>query len=60
VFRWISDDAAAALAEELAQPMGPSPTASPRMALTLRRLRRLAPTAEEICVAGGDLHPQHP
>jgi two-component system NtrC family response regulator len=52
VFRRLSDDARAAIAEEQAAPLGPVATASGPMALVLRRLRRLAPTREPILLRG--------
>jgi DNA-binding NtrC family response regulator len=52
VFRRLSDDARAAIAQEQAAPLGPVATASGPMALVLRRLRRLAPTREPILLTG--------
>lgn len=52
LFRRLNDDELAALGEERAAPFGPVATASAPLALVLRRLRRLAPTAEDILVTG--------
>lgn len=52
VFRFLSRDAVAAIEADLAQPFGPLPTASPAMADSIRRLRRLAPTRETLFLTG--------
>src|SRR4051812_47697701 len=52
VFRFLSDDSLAAIREDLATPLGPVATASAAMALTLRKIRRLAPTTEEVLLTG--------
>jgi transcriptional regulator with PAS, ATPase and Fis domain len=52
IFRHVSDQALSAIEQDLHAPFGPVPTASPIMALTLRRLRQLAPTTEEILLTG--------
>jgi DNA-binding NtrC family response regulator len=52
VFRRISEPALAAIEEDLATPLGPVPTISPALALTLWRLRRLARSGTEILITG--------
>lgn len=52
VFRAISEEEVAALAEETARPLGPVATSSPALALICRRLRLLAPSAAEILLVG--------
>jgi len=52
VFRRASVAALAALEEERAQPFGPVATTSPSFALTLAKLRRLAPTDEDLLFVG--------
>jgi two-component system NtrC family response regulator len=52
VLRWLSAEHTRAIAEELAQPFGPTPGVAPAMALLLRRLRLLAPTREELLLTG--------
>jgi transcriptional regulator with PAS, ATPase and Fis domain len=52
VFRLVTDEAITALEEERREPLGPVPTTSPAMALALRKLRRLAITADAVLLAG--------
>jgi DNA-binding NtrC family response regulator len=52
VFRHLGDEALEALAEERRRPFGPVPTASGETALAIRKLRRLAPTAQELTIVG--------
>lgn len=52
VFRLVDETDYAALAEEQTAPLGPVATASPRMARMLSRLRRLAPSHEEVLLVG--------
>jgi len=52
MFRRVSEDALRAIEEELATPFGPVPTASPALALTLWRLRRLARSGAEVLITG--------
>ncbi|MCG5054213.1 MAG: sigma 54-interacting transcriptional regulator [Myxococcales bacterium] len=52
VFRLVDATDHDALCEEQAAPLGPVATASPRMARMLARLRRLAPSHEEILLVG--------
>jgi transcriptional regulator with PAS, ATPase and Fis domain len=52
VFRRTSEEALAAVDEELADPFGPVPTLSPKLALTLWRLRRLARSGAEVLLTG--------
>jgi DNA-binding NtrC family response regulator len=52
VLRWLSDEQVEAIAEELRAPFGPVPAIAPAMAGLLRRLRLLAPTDEEVLLAG--------
>jgi DNA-binding NtrC family response regulator len=52
VFRFLADEAVAAIQEDLREPLGPVATASPAMALVARKLRRLAPTCESVLLTG--------
>jgi DNA-binding NtrC family response regulator len=52
VFRWLTPEHTRAIAEELAHPFGPTPAVAPAMALVLQRLRRLAPSREEVLLTG--------
>ena len=52
VFRRMRDEAFEALAEDAASPLGPIPTLSPSLALTLSKLRRLARTDHELLLVG--------
>jgi DNA-binding NtrC family response regulator len=52
MLRLLSQDSLAAIREDLAAPLGPMPTLSGKMALAIRRLRRLATTAEAILLLG--------
>lgn len=52
VFRRVSEAESAALAEEVASPLGPVATLSPSLALTLAKLRRLARTDNELLLVG--------
>jgi transcriptional regulator with PAS, ATPase and Fis domain len=52
LFRRVGEDALQAIAEELATPFGPVPTASPALATTLWRLRRLAKSGTEVLITG--------
>jgi transcriptional regulator with PAS, ATPase and Fis domain len=52
IFRYVTDQALSAIEQDLRAPFGPVATVSPIMALTLRRLRQLAPTPEEILLTG--------
>ena len=52
VYRLVDDHDFAALKEEETSPLGPIATSSPRMARMLGRLRRLAPSDEEIFLVG--------
>lgn len=52
VFRLVSDQELDAIHEDLESPFGPVATASPAFANSLRRLRRLARTPEEVLLAG--------
>ncbi|HVZ72237.1 MAG TPA: sigma 54-interacting transcriptional regulator [Polyangia bacterium] len=52
VFRRVSENALAAIDEELAAPFGPVATISPSLATTLWRLRRLARSGSEILITG--------
>jgi two-component system response regulator GlrR len=52
VFRLLSDKAVAAVTSDLHEPFGPVPTASPRMADAIRRMRRFAPTSDTDFLTG--------
>jgi transcriptional regulator with PAS, ATPase and Fis domain len=52
VFRRVNEDTLQAIAEDLATPFGPVPTASPALAATLWRLRRLARSGTEVLITG--------
>jgi transcriptional regulator with PAS, ATPase and Fis domain len=52
VFRRIRDEALDALTEDAACSLGPIPTLSPSLAVTLSRLRRLARTDHELLLVG--------
>jgi transcriptional regulator with PAS, ATPase and Fis domain len=52
VFRRVSEDALRAVAEDLATPFGPVGTASPALAMTIWRLRRLARSGTEVLITG--------
>jgi transcriptional regulator with PAS, ATPase and Fis domain len=52
VFRRMSADQIAAVISEQQRPLGPVPTASPLMAVSLRRLRILAATEHPVLLAG--------
>ena len=52
VFRLVDDSDLAALTEERNAPLGPVASASPRMVRMLARLRRLAPSHEEVLLVG--------
>jgi DNA-binding NtrC family response regulator len=52
VFRLVDEDDLAAVREELAAPLGPVPSASPAMASTLRRLRRVARSQLPLLITG--------
>ena len=52
VFRWLTPEHTRAIAEELNRPFGPTRAIAPAMALLLQRLRRLAPSREEVLLTG--------
>jgi transcriptional regulator with PAS, ATPase and Fis domain len=52
LFRRVNEDTLQAIEEELATPFGPVPTASPALAATLWRLRRLARSGNEVLITG--------
>ncbi|MDX2018710.1 MAG: sigma 54-interacting transcriptional regulator [Deltaproteobacteria bacterium] len=52
VFRLVDASDLAAMTEEAESPLGPVPSASPRMVRMLSRLRRLAPSHEEVLLVG--------
>jgi len=52
VLRVLSEDALAAIREDLDRPFGPVPTLSGRMAMQIRRLRLLASTGDAILFSG--------
>jgi transcriptional regulator with PAS, ATPase and Fis domain len=52
VFRYLTPEAVAAIEEDMREPFGPVATASPAMALAIRKLRRLAPTADSLLLSG--------
>jgi len=52
VFRRITADERRAIDAELAEPLGPVATVSPRLAVTLDKLRRLARTEAELLLVG--------
>jgi transcriptional regulator with PAS, ATPase and Fis domain len=52
IFRRVSDDALQAIDEDQTTPFGPVPTASPALATTLWRLRRLAKSGTEVLITG--------
>jgi transcriptional regulator with PAS, ATPase and Fis domain len=52
LFRRVGEEALQAIAEDLATPFGPVPTASPALATTLWRLRRLAKSGTEVLITG--------
>jgi len=52
IFRMVSEAERAAIAEELADPVGPVPTCNPAFALLCSMLRKLAPTDGEILLTG--------
>jgi transcriptional regulator with PAS, ATPase and Fis domain len=52
LFRRANEEALQAIDEELASPFGPVPTASPALATTLWRLRRLAKSGTEVLITG--------
>jgi transcriptional regulator with PAS, ATPase and Fis domain len=52
IFRRVSDEALQAIEEDQATPFGPVPTASPALATTLWRLRRLAKSGTEVLITG--------
>jgi transcriptional regulator with PAS, ATPase and Fis domain len=51
-FRRLTADSVAAIEEDLREPFGPVATASPAMAIAIRKLRRLARTSEAVLLAG--------
>jgi DNA-binding NtrC family response regulator len=52
VVRWLTDEQVEAIADEMRQPFGPVVAIAPTTAVLLRRLRRLAPTDEEVLLTG--------
>jgi transcriptional regulator with PAS, ATPase and Fis domain len=52
VFRWLTTEQMRAITEELARPFGPTAAVAPAMAVLLQRLRRLAPSQEEVLLTG--------
>jgi transcriptional regulator with PAS, ATPase and Fis domain len=52
LFRRVSEEALTAIAEDQTTPFGPVPTASPALATTLWRLRRLARSGTEVLITG--------
>jgi transcriptional regulator with PAS, ATPase and Fis domain len=52
VFRWLTTEQMRAITEELSRPFGPTAAVAPAMAVLLQRLRRLAPSMEEVLLTG--------
>jgi transcriptional regulator with PAS, ATPase and Fis domain len=52
LFRRVGEEALHAIEEDLTTPFGPVPTASPALATTLWRLRRLARSGTEVLITG--------
>jgi transcriptional regulator with PAS, ATPase and Fis domain len=52
VFRWLTTEQTRAITEELSRPFGPTAAVAPAMAVLLQRLRRLAPSNEEVLLTG--------
>jgi transcriptional regulator with PAS, ATPase and Fis domain len=52
LFRRVTEEALRAIHEDLTTPFGPVPTASPALATTLWRLRRLARSGTEVLITG--------
>jgi len=52
VFRWLTTEHTRAITEELARPFGPTAAVAPAIAVLLQRLRRLAPSREEVLLTG--------